>query len=889
MRIRNVSYLFEPASVAVVGASDEGTGGVIMRNLLGRGFTGPIMPVNARRVAAAGVLAYADVASLPLAPDLALIATPPPSLPGIISALGERGARAAVVVTELSRRSSAADGAALVAAMRAAAQPHDLRLVGPGSLGAISPIHQLNASVCQTPPLRGNIAFVTQSGALGNAVLDWAREKEIGFSHFLAMGGAADVDFADVLDYLAGDYATRAILLYIESIADGVRFMTALRAAARAKPVVAVKGKLQGGGRNGDAPSYAGALIGEDALHEAVLRRAGVLPVDSVEELFDAVETLGRGLRISGERLGIVTSGGGAAAMARDALIRTGMQPAGLTPQTADRLAECALLPPASGVADVGVRGPVERYRQATRILLEADEADAVLVVHAPSSHEPAEAAARAVVEAAGKGSRRRLLTAWMGGRSVAAARRLFAEAGIAGYDTPGAAVKAFGHLVNYNRNRRLLMETPPLIPAASRPEVDVARRAIERRRGDGGLPEADAIALLAAYGIGTVPLWTAADPGEAERMSEVVGYPVAMTVSSPDIPRIRDVAGLALYLNSAAAVRSAAESILDRVARLRPGARVEGLILRGMVPRPTARQLFIGVSSHALFGPVLVVGEGGRALEADREHAIGLPPLNLPLARDLLSRSRVWQTLHSSRARPDADIGAICELMVRISQIVIDLPEIVAMDVNPIFADETGVTVAGAHIHVDAGDSRPPMVIRPYPKALEEARTLADGRQLVLRPICPEDEPGHAAFFSRVAPEDLLLRFFRPVERLEHQELARLTQIDYDREMAFVAVGEEDGGGAILGEVRIIADPEDERAEFAVIVRSDLQGQGLGRMLMEKMIRYCEARGVATLFGTVMARNSGMRRLCGKLGMVERAAEDSDTRLVELALEPRA
>ncbi len=880
---RNLNSLFEPRSVAVIGASDRGAGGVIMRNLLGGGFGGPVMPVNPRRRAVAGVLAYPDIAGLPMVPDLAVIATPPATLTDVVLALGERGARAAVVVTELSGQADD-NGRPLVQRMREAARPYRLRLLGPGSLGAISPIYQLNASVSPAPARAGRIAFVTQSGALGNAVLDWAREKEIGFSHFLALGEACDVGFADALDYLAGDYRTSAILLYIESVDDGGRFVTAARAAARGKPVIAVKAGLLGNRRSGAESSYAMALAGADELFQAVLRRAGVLPVRDLEELFDAVETLGRGLRIRGDRLGVVTSGGGTGTMTRDALLVAGLQPAALEPGTIGELE--ALHPPPRRIGcpvDVGVTGPLERHGAAAGVLLKAREAGATLLVHAPSSHESAADVARTLIKATSRSGRGQLLTAWMGGQSAAEARRLLAEAGIASYETPGSAVRAFGHLVNHHRNHQLLMETPPQLPAGQRPEVEVVRRRIRRRAKDGALPESDAIEVLAAYGIDTVPIWKAGDAVEAEGISVGLGFPVAMTLDSPDIPRLRDAGGIALYLNNAQAARVAAEEMLERVAREYPQARVEGLILRRMVPRPNARQLFIGLSSDPVFGPVLVVGEGGRAVETYSEHAVGLPPLNLPLARDMLSRSRVWQMLRGSRARPDADVEAICQAIVKISRLVVDFPEIAEMDINPVFADETGVVVAGAHMRLVATGERPPLVIRPYPNALEEQCVLSDGLMVLLRPIRPEDEPRHAAFFARLSPEDLFFRFFRTMEQIERSELARLTQIDYDREMAFVAEAED--GGEILGEVRVVADPDNERAEFAVIIRSDMKGRGLGRLLMEKAIRYCRDRGTAMLLGSVLADNRGMRRLAAKLGMSERAGDDRESRMVELVL----
>lgn len=888
MRTRNLKYLFEPSSVAVIGAGTGGRGETLMRNLLTSGFHGPVMPVSQEHPAIAGVLAYPDITSLPLVPQLAVIADCPETLPETLDQLGSRGTRAAVVIGRLP---SSADGAEpLRNRILQAARSHDLRLLGADSLGVLVPGKGLNASISHIPALPGRVALVTQSGALASVALDWAHARGLGFSHVVVMGEATDVGFADLLDYLASDFGTSAILLCIEAISKRGNFVAAARAAARNKPVVAMKtGREPDHGRT-DAATYAAALVQPDDVFDAVLRRAGILRVDDMEELFAAVRTLSRGLQTGSGRLAILGNGSGIAAMAADTLRAAGLQPATLSGESITRLNKIRRVTAAPGAAsaiiDLGMDGEKSRHGHAVKTLLEAPEVDTTLVIHAPSAHENSGDIAGELITAAGRSGKRRLLAAWAGEASVAGARKLLAEAGIASYDTPGAAVKAFVHLVNHRRNRDMLMQTPPLLPEDTRPEVETARQVINACRSAGALAEPEAMKVLAAYGIPTVQWHTAGNPEQAERLSETLGYPIALTLRSPDIARIRDVGGIALYLESAEAVRTAAMHMVERARAAQPQARIDGFVLRRMVPRPRARQLFLGVATDPLFGPVIVVGEGGRAVEAYREHAVGLPPLNLPLARDLLSRTRAWHTLHSSPARPDANVDAICLAMVNLSQLVVDFPEITEVDINPFFADDHGVTVASAHMRLTAPDQRTSLSIRPYPKALEEAVTLRDGREVLVRPMRPEDEPLLGTFFSGLSSDDLFTRFFREVKELGQSELARMTQIDYEREMAFIAVQEGENGEEALGEVRTVTDPDNTRAEFAVTVRSDLKGTGLGRLLMEKMIRYCRGRGTGVLHGQVLARNCSMLRLARQLGMSEEAGDDPETVTVVLDLQ---
>lgn len=891
MNVSNLKYLFDPSSIAVIGASNHGTGGVIMRNLLGAGFAGPIMPVNPKYRAVAGVLSYPDIGSLPVTPDLAVICTPPEQVPALIDELGSGGTRAAVVVSGGLDRLTDAEGVSLQERMLERAKVHQLRILGTNSLGVLVPGVGLNASFSHVKALPGKVAFVSQSGALCTAVLDWAHPKGIGFSHFISLGDGSDIDFGDVLDYLARDPETKAILLYIESIGARRNFMAAARAAARNKPVVAIKA-----GRQSDtvvartaAVTHSGALVGPDDVFDAVLRRAGILRVHNIEELFAAVETLGRGRSLNGERLAVLTNGGGAGVMAVDELIAGGLEPAPLSTDTLQALD--AVLPEnwvRGNPIDIMVDASGSRYAEALKVLNEAPEIDMVLVIYAPTALTSSEEVARKVIKAVGRYAARKLLTSWVGAEAVASARKLFADAGIPTYETPGRAVNAFMHLVNHARNQEMLMQTPPSLPEAFRPQVRKARRIVKDALEGEVMSAPQAKAVLAAYGIPTVETAIAASVEEAGEVATRVGFPVAVTIHSPDVARKWDVGGIALNLETAEAVRTAAAGMLKRVQERRPDARIEGFTVQRMVPRVNARQLIIGVTTDPLFGPVILFGEGGRAVEVIRDHVVGLPPLNMPLARDLISRTRIWNLLQASDNRPAADLDAICLTLVKVSQLIVDMPEIVELDINPLFADDQRVIAIDAHMRVSHATQRHRLAIRPYPKALEESLVLRDGREVLARPIRPEDEAQHQELFTRLSPEDVRMRFFNHVRELKHSHMARFTQIDYDREMAFVAVAEgPEGRPETLGVVRSVTDPDNRRAEFAIVVRPDLKGSGLGRRLLEKMIRYCRSRGTQELSGEVLAINRPMLDLARRVGMTVTPVPEEESCEVSLLLNP--
>lgn len=894
MSIRNLDSLFKPRSVAVIGASQtpNSVGGVIMHNLLKGDFAGPIMPVNPKYQAVAGVLTYPDIPSLPVAPDLAVICTPPKVIPEVVHQLGERGTRAAAVITAGLSDIKHHDGRTIQDAMLAAARPYTLRLLGPNCVGMMVPGIGLNATFAHTEIHAGTIAFVSQSGGFCTATLDWAKARGIGFAHFVSLGNCADVDFGDVLDYLASTPETTAILLYMESIgADEARkFMSAARSAARNKPVLAIKA-----GRNAEgaraAASHTGALAGADNVYDAALRRAGILRVFDLDELFDAVETLARSQPLQGERLAILTNGGGPGVIATDALGENGGQLAEFTPQTLERLND--LLPgnwshgnPIDMIGDAHAG----TYVSALRLLLDDPNVDAILVMNAPSAIAPPLAAARGIVDLVRQADLP-ILTCWLGGEDAGHARRLFAEQGIPSYDTPENAVRAFMHMVRYRRNQQILTEVPPSVPTDFSPTPGAARAVIEDVLAEDRelLTEPEAKQVLAAYGIPVVETRVAATPAEAASLAREIGFPVAVKILSPDITHKSDAGGVVLGLDTADEVREVTQTMHARITKHFPEAQITGFTVQKMAKRPQAHELIIGMTTDAIFGPIILFGRGGTAVEVIGDRAVALPPLNLSLARHLIQRTQVYRLLRGYRDRPPADFDAICLTLIQISQLIVDRPEIVELDINPLFADENGVLALDARVRVTtspptAGHKR--LAIRPYPRYLEEVIKLPDGRAVLVRPIRPEDFPAHREFVEHITAEDLRYRLLGVNRDIPHSEMARLTQIDYDREMAFIAVApDDDGKKETLAVVRTMTDADNMRADFAVMVRSDQKRSGLGTALMQKMIAYCKSRGTKEIAGQMLADNQAMLALTRKLGFEQCKLPDEQLCEVRLRL----
>jgi acetyltransferase len=735
----------------------------------------------------------------------------------------------------------------------------------------------LNATFAHLGAQPGKLAFVTQSGAVLAGVLDWASARDIGFSHLVSVGDMADVDFGDLLDYLALDPATSAVLLHVEAVTHARKFMSAARAAARLKPVVVLKaGRHEEGARA--AASHTGALAGADAVYEAAFRRAGMLRVRTLQELFGAAEILARSAPAACDRVAVVTNGGGFGVLAADALVDEGGRLAGLSAATLAHLD--AVLPPTwsrGNPVDLVGDAPGRRYADALSVLSEDRGIDAILALNCPTAVASSVEAARAVSETMRTGGRRvPLVAGWVGDSAMAVeARRTLEAAHLPVYGTPEEAARGVMHLVRHRRSQEALLETPPSVPEGFAPDLEAARRAIAAALGSGRewLTEPEAKSLLAAYRVPVAATRVAATVEDAVAAARSVGFPVALKILSPDLPHKSDVGGVAVDLADDAQVRAGGERMLARVRAAAPAARLDGFAVQAMVRRPRAQELIVGASEDAQFGPVVLFGQGGTAAEVIADRALSLPPLNMRLAHDLMAQTRVHRLLRGYRDRPAADLDAVALVLLKVAQLVADLAEVAELDVNPLLADEHGVVALDARVRVAPTGRRAEerLAIRPYPKELEEEVTLADGRRLWLRPIRPEDEPALVAAFRKLSPEAVRLRFFAPLKALTHQAAARLTQIDYDRELALVLAEHGPAGAAELHAVaRIAADPDNERAEFAVAVRDDMTSLGLGTLLVRRLIDHARRRGVGELFGHVLRENARMLGIYRRLGFRE-------------------
>jgi acetyltransferase len=887
MSSRNLEHLFNPRSVALIGASDRphSIGATVMRNLIRGGFSGPVWPVNLRHARVAGREAYRDVASLPAAPELAVICTPAATVPELIGALGARGTRAAVVISSGLER-PAADGGTLAAAMLRAAKPFQLRILGPNCIGLLVPRIGLDASFAHVGASPGSLAFVAQSGALTTALLDWARSRHVGFSHFVSLGNAADIDFGDLLDHLGRDPGTRAILLYAESICAARKFMSAARATARAKPVIVVKsGRTTASAAA--AQSHSGALAGSDAVYDAAFRRAGILRVDTLRELFDAAEILSRWRGYCGPRLAIVTNGGGPAVLATDALIRGGGKLAELDPDSVRKLEEAVPgAPGRTNPLDVGGDARAQRYLAALDVVLGDPGVDALLLMHAPTAVASVREIAAACAPKLVHGPRP-ALACWLGAGAKEPAEAGTESATLPAYSTPEDAVGAFQHVVRYHQSQALLLEAPAVMPEPGRPDVRVARATVARALagGRGTLTEPEAKDILAAYGIPVAQTRIVREAADLDAAARAIGYPVALKILSPDITHKSDIGGVALSIGSAAELARAAAAMLQRCRESAPAARIEGFTVQRMIRRGGAHELIAGLAVDPTFGPTIVFGQGGTAVELLADRALALPPLNATLARELIARTRIHRLLLGYRDCPAADMAALERALVCLSQLAADVPEIVELDINPLLAGPGGVIALDARARLERaalpGSER--FAIRPYPVELEETVRWGS-RQLRLRPIRPEDFAQQKRFLARCSPEDLHSRFLSTFRELPDAEIARLTQIDYDREMALIAEEPVPGGGAeTLGVARVSTDPDNLEAEFAILVRSDIKRGGLGRLLLARLVRYCRGRGTARMTSHVLSGNSRMLGLGAALGFTAHLAERG---IMELTLD---
>jgi len=897
MSTYRLEMLFRPRSVAVVGASahDQSLGRSIIRCLRDGAFESPVHVVNPHYVEIEGISTVGSVEAIAGALDVVVIVTPPAAVPDTVAAVGAKGASVAIIITAGLGHGTGS----LAEAAERSARAHGMRLIGPNCLGVMVPSARFNASFAAHMPRAGDLALISQSGAIVAGMAEWSVRHAIGFSALVSIGDQIDVDVGDLLDFFALDAATRTILLYVEAVKDARKFMSAARAAARAKPVIIVKS-----GRHAQAAkaaaTHTGALAGSDAVYEAAFRRAGVLRVGDLDELFEAAKTLGRLRPYSSKRLAVVTNGGGVGVLAIDRLVDLGGVVAELSADTRARLD--AVLPPTwskGNPVDIIGDADAERYACVLDALLADPENDAVLVMNVPTAFASSTTIAARIVEVTrahreNKMSRKPVLTVCVGADDVAT--RAFESAGIPHYATETEAARGFMHVVRWSEARDVLMQTPPSLPEQFSSDLDAARRVINAALADrrGWLDPIEIRALLVAYGIPMVPSVLAANAdAAASSAAEILaaGLSVVLKILSTDIQHKSDVGGVRLNLASAPAVRNAAAEILDRARTIRPDARIAGVVVQPMIVRPQARELMAGFADDPTFGPVIVFGRGGTAVEVIDDKALALPPLDMKLARDLIARTRVSRRLKAYRNVPAANEPDIALLLVKLSQLAADLPEVRELDINPLLADESGVLALDARIAVApvkatlSGRGHPRFAVRPYPKEWERTLTLDAGTTLLIRPVRPEDEAMFHRFFKQITMDDLRLRFFAPVREFSHTFIARLTQLDYARAMALAAINPIDGD--MLGVVHILADPNYDKGEYAVLVRSDIKGRGLGWHLMHTMIQYARWLGLREIEGQVLSHNKTMLTMCAELGFtVSSVREDPGVSLVRLRLD---
>jgi acetyltransferase len=899
----SLDALFKPQSVAVLGASATAgsVGSILLHNLLANPFGGVVYPVNPKRRAIHGVRAYPDLASVPERPDLAVIATPAATVPGLVQECAGHGIPAAIVISA-GFSELGAEGRALEQKIRDVRGT--MRIIGPNCLGVIHPPSNLNASFAATMARPGRVALLSQSGAICTAILDWAEQKHIGFSSFVSVGAMLDVDFAELMDYFADDPGTRSIIVYMESIGDVRKFLSAARSVARTKHVIVVKsGRHEEGARA--AASHTGALAGSDAVFDAAFRRAGVLRVSTIPDLFDMSEILALQPPPRGPALAILTNAGGPGVMAVDALMTEGGQLAKLSPETLSALN--AVLPPFwshANPVDLLGDATAERYRLAVDVCAKDPAVQGLLVLLTPQAMTDPTATARQLVPFA-RVEGKPLLACWMGGASVQAGREVLGSAGIPVFDAPEAAIGAFLHMVQYRHSQELLYETPPALPGDWNPDADRVRAIFAEARAEKRtlLSEAEAKNVLAAYGIPVAVTIACHVVEEAVAAAGTIGYPVVLKLLSRTITHKSDAGGVLLDLADDNAVRQGFETIRKNLEVRHHEVDFEGVTVQPMV-RDTGIELIVGSSVDRQFGPVILFGAGGILVEVMKDRALALPPLNRTLARRLMERTQIWQALQGVRSRPPADLAALETLLVRFSQLITDFPDIQEVDVNPLLAGSERVIALDARIVLAPPDGPlPRLAIRPYPNQYMAPYRLRDGSEVTIRAIRPEDEPLIIALHASHSEHTIRMRFFSLVKTLSHDSLIRLCHLDYDREMALVAVrrdpspqplspaaGErgrgEGDGDKIVGVSRYYLTPETGEAEFALVVADAYQRRGLGRHLMERLIAVAGERGIRKLIGLVLAENRPMLRLTAGLGFSAPASVEEGVVAVELALQ---
>jgi acetyltransferase len=884
--------LFSPHSIAVFGASEraDAVGGRVFANLRQGGFKGALHAINPKYTSLCGQPCYASIDAVDQPVDLAIIATPAPGVPEIIHACGRRGVHAAVIISAGFGEGDGR-GANLETALLEAARQYNMHLLGPNCLGLIRPGAGMNATFSRNTASPGQLALVSQSGALCTAILDWAIGHDIGFSAIVSLGNALDIDFGDILDYLAQDPQTRSILLYVEGIRNARSFMSGLRTAARMKPVIVVKsGRHQAGLRA--AASHSGALIGADDVFDAALQRAGVVRATTVEQLFAAARLLSTRQGVAGNRLAIVTNGGGPGVLATDRAIDLDVAPATLSGETLARLDRC--LPAAwshGNPVDLLGDATPQRYRDALAACLDDPGADGVLVMLSPQATTDALACAQAVVDTGG-GHRKPVLACWMGEQHVAEANQLFYRHHLPAFTSPESSVEAFAYLASHARNQQLLMQVPAPLGRHSEPDIEGARLIIENVLSDhrDTLSITESKALLHAFGIPVTRSVECHSASEALVAAESTGFPVAMKILSRDITHKSDVGGVRLNVGNAHAVRHTYAELVDEVQSRYPQVRIDGVTVEPMYRPPHGRELLVGASRDPVFGMAIVFGAGGVQVEVMRDRTIALPPLNRFLAEKMIARTHIAHLLGAFRDMPAVHMDDLVLVLRRVSEMVCELPEIHSLDINPLIANETGVMALDARIVVERCPPSlaryPHLAIHPYPAHLVSVWQLADGTDIKIRPIRPEDAAIEQQFIRELSPQAKYFRFMQGLNELTEEMLVRFTQLDYDRELALIAVLEADSGETELGVARYVMNPDGQSCEFALVVADRWQHRGIGSHLMSALIDAARKRGFKRMIGEILTGNRNMLELAESLGFSLHASpDDTGVRVATLTL----
>ena len=892
MSQHHLKPLFAPKSVAIFGASDkpDSIGQIVMHNMRQSGFKGGLYPINPKHQSVQGATASANLSQLKQSVDLAVIATPAATVPAIIEQCGQHQVKAAIIISAGFAETGEA-GRALEAEVLALAKQYGVRLIGPNCLGVMRPDIGLNATFNSGSAMAGNIAFVSQSGALCTAILDWASANDVGFSSVVSMGASVDVDFGEILDYLISDSLTHSILLYIEGIHDARSFMSSIRAAARIKPVILVKVGRHAAASKA-AISHTASIVGADDAFDAAIRRAGVVRVQTISQLFAAAKALSCGFDPTGNRLAIVTNGGGPGVMATDYALDLGLVMAQLSEATMAKLNQALPSTWSHGnPVDIIGDAQVERYQDAVKACLEDPNVDGVLAILTPQAMTKPLEVAQAMIALSNQ-YKKPLLSSWMGEVQVQASRSAFNAARKPSFRNPESAVDVFSFLSAYHNNQRLLMQMPGPISHHIEPDVESGRMIIEGALQEKRkvLGEMESKALLSAFHIPIAQTMVARSPNEALLIAQQLGFPVAMKINSPEITHKSDVGGVVLNLTNAPAVRAAYHEIIENVKRLRPTAHINGISIQPMVVKENGRELMVGVTNDPVFGPIITFGAGGTTVEIVADRSVALPPLNAYLVKDLIERTHVVKMLGPFRNMPAVNIDALESILLRVSEMVCELPMLMEMDINPLILDEHGALAADARIVVGV---RPPsadryahMAIYPYPTHLLSHWQLADGTDVVIRPIRPEDVWLVQDFVKNLSEESRYFRFMKSVQQLSESLLVRFTQIDYSREMALIATKTVDDKEIELGVTRYAINPDGDSCEFSLVVADSMHGTGLAQKLMTALMDIARDKGLVRIEGEVLKNNANMLKLMKRLGFDAVAhPDDASIKLVYKSL----